>query len=247
MFLSNFFSKRQPIVTLSLKIIAFIVVVGGLITAFYALGLNNYLTYQTLVDERQALQNWIAHYPYLSPIIFMIAYALMVALSLPGATLFTLSAGFLFGLIGGTLYAVIGATIGAVAVFLIVRFVLRDYFETKMSGERLRRFAQGFEDGALSYLLILRLIPIFPFWVVNIVPALFKISTPLFTATTFFGIIPGAAVYASLGAGLDHFIRQDQRPDLGIIFEPQILGPLIGLALLSLLPVLYKKFFKKGS
>ena len=103
----------------------------------------------------------------------------------------------------------------------------------------------GFRENALSYLLVLRLIPAFPFWLVNLVPAFLGVSTVTYVIGTFFGIIPGTFVFASVGAGLGAILDAGQDPDLGIIFRPDVLGPLVGLALLSLLPVVYKKYQTK--
>ena len=100
----------------------------------------------------------------------------------------------------------------------------------------------GFRDNALSYLLVLRLVPLFPFWVVNLVPALLGVSTRTYVVGTFFGIIPGSSVFCSVGNGLGTVFDSGGTPDLGIIFEPEIFGPLMALAVLSLIPVFYKRF-----
>lgn len=111
----------------------------------------------------------------------------------------------------------------------------------KKAGRWIERMRQGFQENALSYLLILRLIPLFPFWVVNIVPALLGVDIRTYMVGTFFGIIPGSLVYVSIGNGLGHVLEQGQKPDLGVILSFPVLGPLLGLAFLALLPILYRK------
>ena len=140
----------------------------------------------------------------------------------------------------GTVYAVISATLGSIIIFYIVRFALSDWVAKKASGW-VNKMRLGFQHNAFSYLLVLRLIPVFPFWVVNLVPALLGVEAKTFILATFLGIIPGSTIYASVGNSLNRLLEQGQTPNLKIIFSPELFLPLLGLALLSLLPVLYKK------
>ena len=133
-----------------------------------------------------------------------------------------------------------GATAGATIVFLIARSALGETLRAK-AGPRIRRMEEGFRADALSYLLVLRLIPLFPFWLVNIVPAFLGVPVRTYVLGTFIGIIPGSFVYASVGNGLGAVFEAGGTPDLGIIFEPAILLPIVGLAVLALLPVAYRK------
>ena len=153
----------------------------------------------------------------------------------------TITGGFLFGVWLGGLLTLFGATAGAVAVFLAARTAFGGVLRRK-AGPAIQRMEAGFRDNALSYLLILRLIPIFPFWLVNIVPAFLGIPLSVYLIGTFFGIIPGVLVYASVGNGLGELLEAGRKPELDIIFQPAILLPLLGLALLALLPVLYKRY-----
>ena len=125
-------------------------------------------------------------------------------------------------------------------LFLIARTALGDVLRAK-AGPFLAKMEEGFRENALSYLLVLRLIPLFPFWLVNLVPAFLGVSTIHYVIGTFFGIIPGTFVFASVGNGLGALLDAGEDPNLGIIFQPEVLGPLVALALLSLLPVLYKR------
>ncbi|MEK9723628.1 MAG: VTT domain-containing protein [Rhodospirillaceae bacterium] len=215
------------------------VLVGGAV-AFFALGLDQYLSFEALRDHRQALLQWTADNQALAVVLFAFGYALVVAFSLPGATWMTLAGGFLFGTILASVVVVTAATVGAVAIFLIARYALADFFRAKM-GAAGQRMEAGFRENALSYLLFLRLVPVFPFWLVNLVPAFLGVPLRTYVVGTFVGIVPGSAVYCSVGNGLGAVFDAGGTPDLGIIFQPEILGPIVGLAVLSLVPIVYKR------
>ena len=217
-----------------------LLVVAAGIGAFFALGLDRYLSFEALKENRAFLQEWTAEHSVLSAVIFIAAYCVMVALSLPGAVWATLAGGFVFGTWMGGLYVVIGATLGALLIFLIARYALADFFRAK-AGNAVKRMEAGFNDNALSYMFVLRLIPLFPFWLVNLVPAFLGVSVRTYIVGTFFGIMPGSLVYASVGNGLGTVFEAGGTPDLGIIFKPEILLPILALAALSLVPVIYKK------
>lgn len=218
-----------------------LVIVAGMIGMALALGLDEYLNFEALRANRAALLALVAERPALTALGFVAIYAAAVALSLPGALILTLAGGFLFGTALATVLVVIGATLGACAIFLIARSALGDLLRAR-AGPWLGRMEAGFRRNALSYLLVLRLIPIFPFWLVNLVPAFLGVPLATFALATFVGIIPGSVVYASVGAGLGAVFEQGGTPDLGIILEPEILLPLIGLALLALLPLAYRRW-----
>ena len=208
--------------------------------AVFVFGLDDYLSFEALKSNRQSALEWYAQNRIVAVISFGLCYALVVAMSLPGAIWMTLAAGFLFGTIQATMIVVVSATLGALGIFLIARYVLADFFHEK-TGDMGRKMEDGFRDNALSYLLVLRLVPLFPFWVVNLVPALLGVSTRTYVVGTFFGIIPGSTVFCSVGNGLGAVFDSGGKPDLGIIFEPEIIGPLMALAVLSLIPVFYKR------
>ena len=151
----------------------------------------------------------------------------------------TLGGGFVFGTVMATVFVVCAATIGAVATFLIARYCLADWFHAKMGPAALKMEA-SFQANALSYLLFLRLVPVFPFWLINLVPAFLGVPLPIYIIGTFVGIIPGSVVYCSVGNGLGAVFDSGGTPDLGIIFQPEILGPIIAMAVLVLVPVGYK-------
>ena len=216
-----------------------LLVLAVALTLFFALDLNRYCTIDAVRDNRDALMALVAEYGLPAALAYAVLYALFVAFSLPAATVLTLLAGFLFGTASGTLIVVAGATTGAVAVFLAARHMCQDALRRR-AGPWLGRMQGGFNENAVSYMLVLRLVPLFPFFVVNIVPALLGVSLRVFALTTLAGIIPGSLVYVSVGNGLGALFERGGTPDLGLIFDAEILLPLLGLAALSLLPVAYK-------
>ena len=131
------------------------------------------------------------------------------------------------------------------AVFLAARTAFGDLLRQK-AGNRLKKLEAGFRENALSYMFVLRLVPLFPFWLVNLAPALFGVKLRTYIIATFFGIMPGGLVYAGVGNGLGAVLDAGKTPDLGIIFEPAILLPILGLAALSLIPVIYRRLRPPG-
>lgn len=221
------------------RILPLAILIAGFV-AFFALDLDRFVSLEALKENRETLRMLVSDNGIVAIIAYVLIYAVVIAFSLPGGAIMTITGGFLFGAVGGGLVVVVGATIGATALFLIARTALGDVLRAK-AGPFLSKMEDGFRSNALSYLLVLRLIPLFPFWLVNLVPAFLGVSTATYVVGTFIGIIPGTFVYASVGNGLGALIDAGQDPDLGIIFRPEILGPLVGLAVLALLPVIYKK------
>jgi uncharacterized membrane protein YdjX (TVP38/TMEM64 family) len=211
------------------------------IVAIFAFDLGSYLSFQNLADKRQWLVDAVAANTALAVIAFIGIYMLAVAFSVPGATILTLSGGFLFGTIFGAAYAVIGATLGATGLFLVARTSFGEIFRSRTEGS-LVKLKEGFGRNALSYLLFLRLVPLFPFFLVNLAAAFLDVPTRTFVFGTGIGIIPGALVFASVGNGLGVVLDRGEAPDLGILFAPPIFLPLMGLGLLSLLPILMKRW-----
>jgi uncharacterized membrane protein YdjX (TVP38/TMEM64 family) len=209
-----------------------------------ALGADDYLSFEALRDNRALLLDHVARLGILAGLVYIAIYTVVVALSLPGATFLTLSGGFLFGAVEGAFYSVIGATFGATIIFLIARTAVGDAL-TKRAGPALQRMEQGFRDNALSYLLVLRLIPLFPFWLVNLVPAMLGVPLRIYVLGTFFGIMPGSFVYSLAGAGLGSVFESGEAFTLAGILTPTMIAALVGLAALSMLPVLYKRLRRK--
>lgn len=204
-----------------------------------AFALRDQLSFEALAAHRDALLAFRdAHYLWAS-LAFVAAYAAIVTFSLPGATVATLTGGFLFGLFPGVLYNVAAATLGAVAVFLAARagFGAALAQRVQAGGGAAARLMAGLRDNEWSVLFLMRLIPAVPFFLANLIPAFVGTRVWPFAVTTFFGIIPAGLVFTSVGAGLGEVFARGERPDLSILFAPQILGPILGLALLSALPI----------
>jgi uncharacterized membrane protein YdjX (TVP38/TMEM64 family) len=207
---------------------------------FLLFGLERYFSFEMLSRNHAQLTAWVAANNVLAVVLFVLAYALVVAFSLPIAIIITPLGGFLFGIWMGATLSVVGATLGSVAVFLAARSAFYDLFHAR-AGALLVRFEEGFRRDAFSYLLFLRLVPVFPFWLVNIVPALLGMRLGPYTLATLIGIVPAAIVYASVGASFGLLFDQGDKPDLAIIFEWRFLLPLVGLGVLALMPVLYAR------
>lgn len=230
---------RKPAFSLG-RIIPLSLLAAGL-AAFFFFDLNRYISLDALQTHREQLQSWVENYGVLSALVFAGVYALAVAFSIPGAVFITIAGGFMFGPYLGTVYVVIGATIGAIGVFLAARYAFGEVLRAK-AGPAIKRMEAGFHENELSYLLILRLVPLFPFWLVNLVPAFLGVSLRTYTIGTLLGIIPGAFVYSLVGDGAGAVLDAGGDLNIGIIFAPRFLAPIIGLAALASIPIVYKKY-----
>lgn len=204
--------------------------------------LGDTLSFDTLRENRAALLAYRdAH--FVSVILaFVAAYTLIVAFSLPGATVASVTGGFLFGLPAGSAANVVGATIGAIAIFLAARAGLGRTLEARISASegRLRRLKDRLRENEISVLFLLRLVPVVPFFVANLLPALVGVKLRNFVFTTALGIIPGAIVFTSIGVGLGEVFDRGENPDLSLLWAPQVIGPILGLAALAALPIVIK-------
>ncbi|MDG4650214.1 TVP38/TMEM64 family protein [Roseibacterium sp. SDUM158017] len=203
---------------------------------------GDYLRFETLAANREDLLAFRdANYP-LTVAAFIGLYALIVAFSLPGATVATLTGGFLFATFPGALFNVTAATIGATAIFLAARTSVGSRLAERLEGSEgvVKKIKDGIDENQWSMLFVIRLVPVVPFFVANLVPAFLDVPLRRYVASTFLGIMPGAVVYTSVGAGLGEVFARGETPNLGIIFEPQILLPILGLCALALMPVLLK-------
>lgn len=219
-------------------IVAVFAVAFGL---FFLFDLNHLISFETLAQERERLHAWVGDYPVLAPVVMALVYAAITMLSLPAGAVMTLGVGFLLGTVVGSIVVAIGATVGATGLFLLARSAFGERWRPKVE-RTLKRMDDGFDDNAFQYLLILRLIPLMPFWLVNMVPAFAGVSLRTYVAATFIGILPGTIVYCSVGAGLGAVFARGEMPDASILTDPAIILPLAGLALLATLPVIYRKW-----
>jgi uncharacterized membrane protein YdjX (TVP38/TMEM64 family) len=228
--------SRPPSLRRSLLLLPVVVA----IVAFFGLGYGQYATPDALAEHREWLLAEVARLGITACILFVVLYAALVAASIPGAAFLTIVGGFVFGTVIGTICTVLGATIGATAIFLLARTAIGEGLRAR-AGPSIRRLEEGFRKNALSYLLFLRLVPGFPFFIVNLVPAFLGVSLRVFVLGTALGIIPGTIIFSSVGAGLGTIFASGGTADLHrIATDPEVWLPLAGLALLSLLPVAYK-------
>lgn len=202
-------------------------------------GVTDQISLSELKARRQELAafveaNWLA-----SAAVFALLYTAVVALSLPLALVLTLAGGFLFGPVPGALLAVSSATLGSTIAFLACRTAFGDTL-AKRAGPTVKKLADGFRRDAFSYLFTLRILPIAPLLLINIAAGLARVRVATFVIASLVGMAPGSFVYAFLGSGLGEVFARGEEPDLGIITEPQILLPLIGLAILAMLPAIVR-------
>lgn len=216
------------------------------LAAVFGFDLHHYLNIEALRAHRAVLNGFVAEHAAAAALIFMATYALATALSLPGGLVLTVAGGFLFGVVAGTLYVVVAATLGATAIFLVARSALGDVFRAR-AGPFVQRMKTGFHAHAFSYLLVLRLVPLFPFFVVNLVPAFLGVPLRTYVVGTFLGIIPGTLVFILAGAGLGSVFDRGGAFSLESVLTPEIIAGLIGLSILALLPVAYKRLKARRS
>lgn len=236
---------------------------GGFILA---MGWHRYLTLEELADNRDALRAIIEGNYLLALATFIGLYAVTVALSLPGGAVLTIAGGFLFGWLAGGLASVVAATLGATVIYLVAKSTLRDVLVAK-AGPRLKRFADGFREDAFSYLLFLRLVPVFPFWLVNLAPGLLGVPFAIYVLTTFLGIIPGTFAFSLAGNGLDSVVEAQQAAhqsclakageggqescpyglEPSALLTPELIAGLVALGLVSLIPVALKWFRRRAA
>jgi uncharacterized membrane protein YdjX (TVP38/TMEM64 family) len=215
-----------------------LILIGLGLALVIAFDLHRYLTFDSLRQHRAWLAAEIEANYVLVAVAYMAVYVGVVALSVPGAAALTIAGGVLFGAWVAAALVVVSATIGATLLFLAARMGLGDLLRRK-AGPWMGKLERGFKENAFNYLLTLRLVPLFPFFIVNLVPALLGVRLDVFVLATFIGIIPGTIVFANVGAGLAKVLESTEVTPASIL-TPEILAALIGLGLLALLPVAYK-------
>lgn len=204
------------------------------------LDVQSYLSLEAFRLHQVMIDQYMQEHYLLFILGYCMAYITIVGLSIPGASFMTLLGGILLGQWVGTMVVVISATIGASVIFISAKMASSNLIK-QQAGPWIKKMQEGFEEDGFFYLLTIRLIPLFPFFIVNLASALFQISLRQFALATFFGIIPGTFVYVSIGVALREVIHQSDL-SLKIALEPKVLMALFGFAILSLLPVIYKRF-----
>jgi len=223
--------KQQP--SIGKWILLGIVILG--ISLFFIFDLGRYFTLNALKDNKDSLRGFTETNYALTAALFVLIYCVQTALSLPGATILTLAGGFLFGTFTGGFFVNIGATSGAALAFLASRYLFKETVERKF-GKKLGSMQEGFENNAFNYLLTLRLIPLFPFFLVNLASGLTRIKLPTYILATAIGILPGSLVYSNAGKQLGTI------NSLKDIASPGVMGAFVLLGLLSMVPVLFNKW-----
>lgn len=216
----------------------------GVIACFmvlaYLFDISQYFDYEQLKNHRLYLKGIVSKHPVTSSLLFIIIYVTATALSVPGGSLLSITGGFLFPQPISTIYVVFAATVGATCLFIAAKTAIGGSLKRK-AGPMMQKMQAGFRESAANYLLFLRLVPLFPFWLVNLAPAFFGVKLSTFIWTTFVGIIPGAFVFTQAGVGLGSLLEVEGEFNIASIFTTEIKIALIALAIFALLPVFIKK------
>jgi uncharacterized membrane protein YdjX (TVP38/TMEM64 family) len=228
------------------RLLAVAAAVAAVVAVLKLTGALDYLSFAALARNREWLVGQVEALGLFAAVVFILVYTASTALSLPAGLALSTLGGFLFGTWWGGLYIVAGATLGATIVFLAAKTVLGDVLRAR-AGTFLQKLEAGFRENELSYMFVLRLVPLFPFWLVNLAPAFLGVRLSTFVIGTVVGIIPGALVYASVGTGLGAILESGGAPDGSAILQPRVLLPIIGLAVLALIPVAYKRLRRRPS
>ena len=218
--------------------ILILIAFAAVVAAFHFLDLGKYLTLESLKANRVRLTDLRAAHAFPFAAVFVLIYVVQTAFSLPGAAILSLAAGAIFGVLQGTLFVVSGATVGAILAFLVSRTLLRDWVVTKFGG-RMEGIARGLRENGLSYLLFLRLVPAFPFFLVNLACGVTGLPLRTYALGTLFGIMPGSLVFVNAGASLAAIERVSQ------VASPRVLGSFALLGLFALLPTIINAVKKR--
>ncbi len=224
-----------------LKGFAPLLLILAVLAAGLAFGVQHQLSWAALAAHQAALRTWVAADPFATAAAYVAVYALAVAVSFPGAVWITVAGGFLFGTAPGAALAVSGSTIGAVLLVLAARSALGPLL-TRRAGGLIERVRPRLQRDGFSYVLALRLLPVVPFWLVNLAAAVAGVRLTHFVAATVIGVIPASTVFASIGAGVGNVLETGRTPDLSVIVSAPVLLPLLGLAALALLPVAWRRW-----
>lgn len=226
----------------SLKKWSLLGLLASFLFIFFYFDWYQYLTFNTLKIYQFSAQLWTIDHYKLAASLYMLIYICMIACGIPCATLLTLVGGFLFGSIA-FIYAILSTTLGGIILFLAVRTALGIHIAKKSTGW-IKKMEAGFQRNAFNYLLMLRLVPVLPCWISNVTAGVLNVPLKTFIFATVIGIAPSTFICAMVGRGLDKILTAEKTPNLNIILTPSIFFPLLGLAFLSLFPVIYKSIKK---
>lgn len=226
-----------------LKLLPLLIIIAISVTA-YILGFTEYISFDMLKEHRGTILAWVDKHPILAPLSYIGFYTVGTAVSFPGAGILTMTGGFVFGQPWATIYTVIGATAGASIIFSICKTAMGAIFRERAK-PFLKKMEEGFQKNQASYLLFLRFVPLFPFWIINIAPALFNVPLWTYVWTTFIGIIPGSFAYTQAGTGIGAILDSGEELTLEGILNIHMKIALIALAILALVPIIVKQIRKK--
>jgi uncharacterized membrane protein YdjX (TVP38/TMEM64 family) len=222
-----------------------LIILGLGLILFLAFDLGRFVSIKALAENYNAITAMVAENLILAMVMFFFLYVIAVAFSLPIATPLTLTGGAVLGYLAAPII-IVAATLGALILFLAARGALADTL-SKRAGPFMTKLSKGFHEQPFFWLLALRLIPLAPFWAVNIAPALLGMRTSQYILATLIGIAPGTTVYVAVGRGFDAVLSAGKAPDLSTLGDIRIIAPLVGLGVLALIPILVQKFIKKGN
>jgi len=214
---------------------------------FFYFRLYNYVNFEFFKANRLLLKSWIHEHPFLTVLFFFIIYVSLVFIPIPTGGLLPIACGFLFGPILGSIAATLGTTIAATIIFLAAKTLLHDLLYPRINSKIIKTMAANFQKNTIVYMLFIRLVPIFPFWIVNIVPAFCGINTKIYIFTTLIGMFPGIFIYALIGKGFDSIVEQSEKLTPFVFLRPTILIALAALLVLTLLPLYFIKRHHKKS
>lgn len=212
---------------------------------FHFFHLYKYISFDAIKASQAVIKTWTSAHYILAVTLYLLIFIVMIAATIPGATILSLLAGFLFGSVG-ILYAILGTTLGGLLLFYAVRLALGKSLQKKPP-KWLKKLGSGFRENAFIYLLIFRLIPIFPCWISNIAAGALEVPVGTFVLATVIGVAPASIIYVMAGRGLEKFFATNQSPSLSALLTPSLFFPLLGLAILSVIPVFYKGIKKYRS
>lgn len=221
-----------------------LVIILVLMTGVYISGITEYISFEELKAHRQSIVHFVSKHWLLTPLLFIGAYVCVIALSMPIGIYLSLLGGFLFIQPLSTIYVLFGATLGAAIIFLVAKTAFGDFLRGKVEG-RIEKMRYEFEYHSVSYLLFLRLVPVFPFWLVNIAPAFLNVRLSTFIWTTALGIAPSTFVYTEAGRGIGAILDAGEELSIASIFNWHVKLALIALGIVVLIPVAVKKMRKK--
>jgi len=233
-------ASAHKTVRLILRFAPAVVLIAALI-ALVLSGALKHLSLGELQRSRHDLEGYVRAHPVLSVLVYVAVYIAAITLSLPAALVLTVTGGFLFGPWLGGVSACLGASLGATVVFLISRLTVGDALEKGVS-PRVKALEEGIKKDAFFYLLTLRLIPVTPFWLVNVAAGLLSIRLSTYVTATVIGIFPASLIYAGIGSGLGKLFDRGVQPHLHNLITPELALPLVALAVLSVLPILYHQY-----